>query len=252
MQKFKISRWPAYNPGGDVLRTKLIWMTSWISGLASPNTAVAIPPVSALPFLITDLFEILTSPLWAATAHARSSASFQAAVLFRRFRCTGIKIQWQSTITGTTGSGTNPIHSNNVLNSPFKFYVSAGGIDSGLIGALPINPFITPEQRWSRARDVDAPGMPKRWHSVYFSVAKLIGLAYNKTDINFSGGTDAAGASGFSAPPTDRPLLGPWLRMGIASATGVTTQLTYDPTFHTQMKFTFYTTYFDKIQNATQ
>lgn len=252
MQKFKITRWPKYNPAGDVLRTKLIWLTTWTSGLASPSNVTAIPAIGSIPFLMIDLFEILNSPLWAGTAHPRSSASFQAAVLFSKFRLTGVKIQWQSMLIGSSGAGTNDPARRTVENTPYKFAVTAGGLDSGLTTSLPINAFITGEQRWAIVRDVDTPGQAKNWHSVYFSVAKLIGLPYNKTDSVYSGGTDGTTASGFAAAPTSRPLLGPWYRFGIVPINGVGPPATYDPNFQTQMKFTFYVTYFDKIANLTQ
>lgn len=255
MQKFKKTRWAARNPAGDLLRNKLLWATTWLGQLASPAIAVSIPAAGTIPFLMTDLYEILTSALWSGTSHPRSSNSFQAAVLFANFRVTGVKIQWQSSVTGVSGTGSvsgSVLIGNTVVNTPYKFGIACGGLDDGTTTSLPINTFITPEQRWSIMRDVDQPGAPKRWHKVYFSIRKLIGIGYNKTDSVYAGKTDATQASGFAAAPTSRPLLGPWLRMGICTASGLGTTATYDPIFVTQMRYTFYTEYFGKIQNLTQ
>lgn len=252
MQKFKIARWPKYNPAGDVLITKLVWSTTWGTQLASPLFTQAGPAVGSVPFLMTDIYEILNSTLWTGTSHPRSSASLQAAVLFRSFRVTGMKLSWQSTCVGVGGAGTNVGQQQIAANSPYKFCVVAGGQNDGTASSLPINVWITPEQRWQICRDVDAPATTKKWHSIYFSVAKLIGQPYNKTDSVYSGQTDNSSPSGFGALAGQRPLLGPWWRFGITTATGTANTATYDPSFITQMKFIFYVTYFDKISNATQ
>lgn len=248
MQKFKIARWPTYNPVGDVLRTKLIWSTYWISGLASPSVTTTIPPMSAAPFMFTDLYELVNSAFWSGSSHPASSAAFDAAVFFRRYRCTGIKIQWQSKVVSVGGVGAASVERDNAFNRPYQFGIMAGGPDNNVIGDLAINPFITTEQRWAIMKNVDPWIAEPKWHSVYLSASKLIGLGYNKTDLAFSGLTDNAVPGGFAA--TGRPGVGPFLRMGIVPASGIVPVATYDPNFQTQLKFTLYVTYFEKIPNT--
>jgi len=252
MQKYKVVRWPAYNPVGDVLRAKLVWATSWIPSIVNPATVVQTPVVGSAPYMINDIYEITNASVWAGTSHPRSSASLQASVIFRRFRCTGVKIQWQASIVGTTGAGNDDFVARRINNTPYMFCVHAGGSDNNTIGDLAINPFITPEQRWSICRDVDGIDQPKKWHSVYFSMAKLVGQEYTRTDTQYSGYTSSSDASGFSPAAAERPVTGAFYRFGITSPTGLSPQATYDPMFIVQFKYTFYVTYFDKIPNTTQ
>lgn len=257
MQRMKFYKWPTRNPGGDVLRTKLVLRTSWNPVMEAGNNSFAMVPTNEnLPLRINDLYRLTTFGSWAdGGQESRSSASFQAAVLFRRYRCDGIAITAYPT---KTFIGTPPEYDQSIKDmlwyTPYCFNIRADSdtmniTSPGLINYLPT---IVQESRWGRSWILPNPqaSRPRRCR-VYYSTKKVYGpLKYAKTDLDFTGLTDFSDNSGFAS--TGGPIEGPVFRMSLSRAdSSVPTLPTgYSINWNVTLVFTMYVTYFDRLPNA--
>lgn len=258
MQRLKFSKWRVFNPVGDVLRTKLVWRTTWSFIISDTMQSSAfLPDLQYNPFMFNNIRNIVTDNNWAGPAHHRSSASFQAAVFFRRYRCDGVAISmWPKLVSAVNPSGVYDAGTYEFLqNSQWSFNVRAGGTSEYATG-LSRNmymPYTVAESRWGRSWPVTNPNTnyTKR-RRIYFSTKKVFGpLLYSKTDLDFTGVTDFSDDSGFAAAGI--PVIGPALRFSVTRSDSATNNIpsTWGVRFEIPMTFVFYVTYFDKYPNAT-
>lgn len=261
----KISRWPARNPAGDQLRTKIVWYTSWTvevtrQALTSTDTLFdSIPAFGTVaPLRINDPYAWVTWGFWPSPAHTRNSAGAEAARLFMHYRADGMKMSFKpATVNYTCSPEVSPVEAANVreimANEQFCILTDASDADPDAF-SLPLNPMLQGDSsRWGKIIPMARAGVRSTWKSVYYGTKMVQGTsAYIKGDLQFTGDTDTALASGFSS--TQRPVSGPIARIGVAYASGgyiqsnwpVTTVDDQKVTFRIPMKFTWYMTYFGK------
>lgn len=228
-----------------------MWMTTWRTSIINPAVNTTLPTVnSSAPFLLNSPRPILVHTGWSGPAHATSSSALLAAAQFFKFKVYGVKISWNARITAVLGGGASASLNQDQLNRPYRFCINAGAENAGGVSSLPVSPYITPEMRWGRCTDIDAPGQPNKWHSVYYSIKKLMSNQYIDTIPETGGITDGLDTSGFAA--TNQPTVGPNLRIGIVPADAITSPSLYEPNFTVVMKWEFYTRYSDRTTSNLQ
>lgn len=249
MNKIKTSIWPRRNPIGDKLFLPLAFTQVWTPVIGTNQTAVSFN--STQNDFMNDVFAWINSSQWS-TSGVRSAGSFQAATMFGRYICKGVKMTFRArainagTPTAAPWGDDLKNQMENLVNRQYLLIVRAGGSD---MTTVITNPRIAGEDRWSRMGVVGTANEKPKPFSIYYNCRKVFApMPYLDTEFEFTGATDGVGnASSFASSASLRPTDGPRLNFGIARSDGVNNPPDSFMRFEVHVDFTFYLVYFQKF-----